>query len=333
MNIAETRDRGTVVVCEDDRATLELLCDNLSADRYRTLPAPSASDALRLCHYDQPDLLLLDLVLPDAGGLDVLREVRGCDGVGARFDPDLPVIVLSGRGAEADRIRGLSEGADAYLTKPFAYGELLATIRAVLRRRLAERRPLARWPGRRDPAARAGRPTPSPGHVAAELARAGCRTAADRRAAGRRARRCRPGTPARPRGSEAITSGRTSSRLPRTGRAGIVAGQRRGGREPGDGAGLRRHARRQPGQHMRVGHIERLDVHPDPVGDHRDRAGTGGAPERTAHSRRTGRPASPTTSGSRPAPGRCSGSGRGAARARHRCRGPRRRAAGRPRPR
>ncbi len=135
MKLAETRDRGTVVVCEDDHATLELLCDNLSADRYRTLPAPSASDALRLCHYDQPDLLLLDLVLPDAGGLDVLREVRGCDGVGARFDPDLPVIVLSGRGAEADRIRGLSEGADAYLTKPFAYGELLATIRAVLRRR------------------------------------------------------------------------------------------------------------------------------------------------------------------------------------------------------
>jgi DNA-binding response OmpR family regulator len=113
-----------LVVCDDDAATLELLCDHLTADRFEVLPAPSASDALRLCQYNHPDLLLLDLVLPDAAGLDVLREIRDCDGVSARFDPDLPVIVLSGRSSDADRVRGLTEGADAYLVKPFHYPEL-----------------------------------------------------------------------------------------------------------------------------------------------------------------------------------------------------------------
>jgi DNA-binding response OmpR family regulator len=103
---------ASVVVCEDDMTTLELLCDHLAADRFGVLPAPTASDALRLCRYNQPDLLLLDLSLPDASGLDVLREIRGADGVESRFDPNLPVIVLSGRGAQTDRIRGFGAGAD-----------------------------------------------------------------------------------------------------------------------------------------------------------------------------------------------------------------------------
>ncbi len=90
-----------VVVCEDDMPTLELLCDHLVADRYGALPAPSASDALRICHYNQPDLMLLDLSLPDASGLDVLREIRAARGVDARFDPRLPVIVLTGCGDDA----------------------------------------------------------------------------------------------------------------------------------------------------------------------------------------------------------------------------------------
>jgi DNA-binding response OmpR family regulator len=130
---------ATVVVCEDDAPTLELLCDNLTADRYRALPAPEASDALRLCHYKQPDLLLLDLGLPDAAGLDVLREIRGADGSTGRFDPTLPVIVLTGRGAETDRVRGFAEGADDYLVKPFHYPELAGRVRAVLRRRAGRR--------------------------------------------------------------------------------------------------------------------------------------------------------------------------------------------------
>jgi DNA-binding response OmpR family regulator len=137
--LPQRREIANVVVCEDDTTTLELLCDHLVADRFGVLPAPSASDALRLCRYKQPDLMLLDLTLPDASGLDVLREIREADGIASRFDPGLPVIVLSGRGADDDRVRGLEFGADDYLTKPFHYPELRARISAVLRRR-AERR-------------------------------------------------------------------------------------------------------------------------------------------------------------------------------------------------
>jgi DNA-binding response OmpR family regulator len=130
---------ATVVVCEDDQPTLELLCDHLEADCIRALPAPSASDALRLCHYKQPDLLLLDLRLPDASGLDVLREIRASEGATGRYDPGLPVIVLSGRGTDADRVRGFAEGADDYVVKPFHYPEVAARIRSVLRRRDSRR--------------------------------------------------------------------------------------------------------------------------------------------------------------------------------------------------
>jgi DNA-binding response OmpR family regulator len=124
-----------LVVCEDDEMTLDLLCDHLSADRFGVLPAPTAADALRLCRFNHPDLLLLDIALPDASGLDVLREIRDADGVDPRFDPRLPVIVLSGRSDADDRVRGLDSGADDYLCKPFRYPELRARIAAVLRRR------------------------------------------------------------------------------------------------------------------------------------------------------------------------------------------------------
>lgn len=128
-----------VVVCEDDMVTLELLCDHLVADRFGALPAPSASDALRICRYNQPDLMLLDLTLPDASGLDVLREIRGSEGVSSRFDPRLPVIVLTGHGTDHERVRGLDLGADDYVVKPFHYPELRARIGAVLRRRVERR--------------------------------------------------------------------------------------------------------------------------------------------------------------------------------------------------
>ena len=132
--LPQRREIANLVVCEDDAPTLELLCDHLVADRFTALPAPSAADALRLCRFNRPDLLLLDLSLPDASGLDVLRAIRDADGEGAQCDPALPVIVLTGRGADADRVRGLELGADDYLVKPFHYGELRARIGAVLRR-------------------------------------------------------------------------------------------------------------------------------------------------------------------------------------------------------
>jgi len=137
--LPQRQEIARVVVCEDDAVTLELLCDHLMADRFGVLPAPSASDALRLCRYNHPDLLLLDLSLPDASGLDVLREIREADGIESRFDPQLPVIVLTGRGAQADRVRGLTAGADDYVTKPFSVDELRARIAAVLRRRDSRR--------------------------------------------------------------------------------------------------------------------------------------------------------------------------------------------------
>ena len=128
------REIANLVVCEDDVQTLELLCDNLVADSFAVLPAPSAADALRLCRFNHPDLLLLDLSLPDASGLDVLREIRSAEGTKARFDPKLPVIVLTGHGSDEDRVRGLENGADDFLVKPLFYPELRARIGAVLRR-------------------------------------------------------------------------------------------------------------------------------------------------------------------------------------------------------
>jgi len=133
--LPETKEIARLVICEDDRATLDLLCDHLLADRFGVMAAPTAADALRLCQYGSPDLLLLDLTLPDASGLDVLREIRNPDCAVSRFDSRLGVIVLSGRGTERDRVRGLEQGADDYVVKPYHYSELLARIGAVLRRR------------------------------------------------------------------------------------------------------------------------------------------------------------------------------------------------------
>jgi DNA-binding response OmpR family regulator len=134
--LPQVEELATVVVCEDDDPTRELLCDQLTADRYRALPASSASDALRLCGYNHPDLMLLDLGLPDAQGIDVLRQIRSSR---ERFDPELPVLVLSGRTSQADRLRGFEAGADDYLAKPFHYPELVARIAAVLRCRSGRR--------------------------------------------------------------------------------------------------------------------------------------------------------------------------------------------------
>jgi DNA-binding response OmpR family regulator len=126
--LPQRRETAKLVVCEDDTPTLELLCDHLAADRFGVLPAPSASDALRLCRYNQPDLLLLDLTLPDASGLDVLREIREANGIDSRFNPHLPVIILTGRGSDEDRVRGLETGADDLVVKPFSYPELRGPI-------------------------------------------------------------------------------------------------------------------------------------------------------------------------------------------------------------
>ncbi|HJZ37131.1 MAG TPA: response regulator transcription factor [Solirubrobacterales bacterium] len=124
----------SIVVCEPDRAILDSLCDQLTADRHEVLPAPTAADALRLCRHNQPDLMVMELVLPDVSGLDILREIRQSDGIAARFDPQLPILIVAKGKDRADRVRALDEGADDYVEKSASYEELRARIGAVLRR-------------------------------------------------------------------------------------------------------------------------------------------------------------------------------------------------------
>ena len=119
---------------EDDAATAEFLLDNLRADGYRAATASGVGEGLRAIEVRQPDLVLLDLMLEDGNGLELLDRVRDADGLASRLDPQLPVIVLSGRAAETDRVRGFARGCDDYVPKPFSYPELHARMRAVLRR-------------------------------------------------------------------------------------------------------------------------------------------------------------------------------------------------------
>jgi DNA-binding response OmpR family regulator len=126
--------RATILVVEDHRATRTFLADNLSADGYDVIEAEGTDDARKLLQGAFPDLAIVDLGLPDGDGLDLLTEVRSADRIAGRLDPDLPLLVLSGRGSELDRLRGFDRGADDYLLKPFSYYELSARVRALLRR-------------------------------------------------------------------------------------------------------------------------------------------------------------------------------------------------------
>jgi DNA-binding response OmpR family regulator len=126
--------RATILLIEADGATRTFLADNLTADGYEIIEAATARDAERLTSTGFPDLAVLCLELPDRDGLELLRTIRNSDRVAARRDPDLPVIVLSGRSTEVDRLRGFARGCDDYVTKPFSYSELQARIGALLRR-------------------------------------------------------------------------------------------------------------------------------------------------------------------------------------------------------
>jgi DNA-binding response OmpR family regulator len=123
----ETMDRKHVLVIEDDRSIREGLADALAFQGYVALQAEQGDTGLQKVLHGGCDLVILDLVLPGADGLAVLREVR-------LARPTLPVIILTARGEEADRIRGLRDGADDYVVKPFSIRELLARVDAVLRR-------------------------------------------------------------------------------------------------------------------------------------------------------------------------------------------------------
>jgi DNA-binding response OmpR family regulator len=124
----------TILLVEDDDATRTFLADNLTADGFDMLVADCVRDGRRLLEAKFPDLVVVDVVLPDAAGLDLVREVRSADGIASRLDPHTPVLVLSGRSSELDRLRGFERGADDYVVKPFAYTEVRARIEALLRR-------------------------------------------------------------------------------------------------------------------------------------------------------------------------------------------------------
>lgn len=126
--------KQSLLIVEDDEATRAFLADNLAADGFKVACASGAAEGVRAIEVRHPSLVLLDLTLEEGHGLDLLDRVRAADGMASRIDPELPVIVLTGRSGEADRVRGFARGADDYLVKPFSYGELLARVRAVLRR-------------------------------------------------------------------------------------------------------------------------------------------------------------------------------------------------------
>jgi DNA-binding response OmpR family regulator len=119
--------RRTILVIEDDPAIRRVLVDALRLDGYEPSAAATFAEGRRAALTTSSDLILLDLVLPGGDGLDLLAATRA-----AR--PGLPVIVMTARGGEEDRVRGLSLGADDYVVKPFSVKELLARVAAVLRR-------------------------------------------------------------------------------------------------------------------------------------------------------------------------------------------------------
>jgi DNA-binding response OmpR family regulator len=124
----------SLLVVEDDEATAAFLAENLAADGFKVATASGAGEGLRAIEVRKPGLVILDLLLEDGNGLELLDRVRGADGLASRIDPELPVIVLSGRSGDVDRVRSFARGADDHVAKPFSYQELVSRVRAVLRR-------------------------------------------------------------------------------------------------------------------------------------------------------------------------------------------------------
>ncbi len=118
-----------VLVVEDEPALVTLLRYNLEREGFRVSSASDGEEALSLLAESTPDLVILDWMLPHVSGLEVCRQIRR-----KAETSELPVIMLTARGEETDRVRGLEGGADDYITKPFSPSELVARIRAVLRR-------------------------------------------------------------------------------------------------------------------------------------------------------------------------------------------------------
>ena len=124
--------KGKILVVDDEEHILELISYNLEAIGYETITAKDGNKALEIAKNEKVDLILLDLMLPGKDGYDVCREIRGMKETKA-----IPIIMLTAKGEEIDKIHGLELGADDYITKPFSIRELTARVKAVMRRYVA----------------------------------------------------------------------------------------------------------------------------------------------------------------------------------------------------
>ena len=115
-----------ILIVEDEPAIARGLAYNLGQEGFETFIAGDGETARRILRQEAPNLVLLDLMLPDTDGVDLCRAMRG--------ESEIPIIMLTARDQEADKIRGLEAGADDYITKPFRIGEVVARVRAALRR-------------------------------------------------------------------------------------------------------------------------------------------------------------------------------------------------------
>src|SRR5260370_11116889 len=119
--------KKTILIIEDEPQIVLGLKDALEFEGFRVASARKGRDGVALAKHEKPDAVLLDLMLPDVNGYKVCEDLR-------RWDPFVPIIMLTARSQELDKIRGLDAGADDYVTKPFSVGELVARIRAIFRR-------------------------------------------------------------------------------------------------------------------------------------------------------------------------------------------------------
>ena len=120
-------EKQTILVIEDERSISNFICRALTANDYKAIPAFRGKEGMSLFFSHSPDLVLLDLGLPDTDGLDILAQLRG-------QPREVPVIIISARDRESEKVKALDMGADDYVVKPFGVSELLARIRSALRR-------------------------------------------------------------------------------------------------------------------------------------------------------------------------------------------------------
>ena len=120
-------EKQTILVIEDERSISNFICRALTANDYKAIPAYRGKEGMSLFFSHSPDLVLLDLGLPDTDGLDILAQLRG-------LPREVPIIIISARDRESEKVKALDMGADDYVVKPFGVSELLARIRSALRR-------------------------------------------------------------------------------------------------------------------------------------------------------------------------------------------------------